>query len=85
MAMTKTTKRLTAALAGAFFAGAALAQTPAVPPPGASSRIDAIRKAGVLRVGAARGSAASNAFRSCAAHSNCLSTSKPGLEHAKNG
>src|SRR5438093_10614647 len=51
MAMTKTTKRLTAALAGAFFAGAALAQTPALPPPGASSRIDAIRKAGVLRVG----------------------------------
>jgi polar amino acid transport system substrate-binding protein len=51
MAMTKTTKRLTAALAGAFFAGAALAQTPSVPPPGASSRIDAIRKAGVLRVG----------------------------------
>src|SRR5437660_10376748 len=51
MAMTKTTKRLTAALAGAFIAVAALAQTPAVPPPGASPRIDAIKKAGVLRVG----------------------------------
>ena len=51
MAMTKTTKRFTAALAGAFIAGAALAQTPAVPPPGASPRIDAIKKAGVLRVG----------------------------------
>src|SRR5256712_8612263 len=51
MAMTKTTKRLTAALAGAFIAVAALAQTPAVPPHGASPRIDAIKKAGVLRVG----------------------------------
>src|SRR5207253_1761842 len=51
MAMTKTTKRLTAALAGAFIAVAALAQTPAVPPPGANPRIDAIKKAGVLRVG----------------------------------
>src|SRR5207245_2638820 len=51
MAMAKATKRLTAALAGAFIAVAALAQTPAVPPPGASPRIDAIKKAGVLRVG----------------------------------
>ena len=49
--MTKTMKRLAGALAGAFFAVAALAQAPGVPPPGASPRIDAIRKAGVLRVG----------------------------------
>src|SRR5215470_14412014 len=51
IAMTKTPKRLTGALAGAFFAVAALAQTPGVPPPGASPRVDAIKKAGVLRVG----------------------------------
>ena len=51
MAMTKTTKWLPASLAGAFIAVAALAQTPAVPPPGASPRIDAVKKAGVLRVG----------------------------------
>ena len=40
-------------VAAALLAGASLAavaQTP--PPPGASPRIDAIRKAGVLRVGA---------------------------------
>ena len=49
--MTKTTKRLAGALAGAFFAVAAPAQTPGMPPPGASLRIDAITKAGVLRVG----------------------------------
>jgi polar amino acid transport system substrate-binding protein len=51
IAMTKTTKRLAGALAGTFFAVAALAQTPGVPSPGASPRIDTIRKAGVLRVG----------------------------------
>src|SRR5215475_7073204 len=51
IAMTKTTKALAGALAGTFLAVAALAQAPGVPPPGASPRIDAIKKAGVLRVG----------------------------------
>lgn len=43
------TIRLTAVLAGLVFAGHALAQ--AVPSPGTSARIDAIKKAGVLRAG----------------------------------
>jgi polar amino acid transport system substrate-binding protein len=55
MAMSKTAKQLTAALAGAFFALAALAQTPAVPPPGTSPRIDKIKQSGALRVGVISG------------------------------
>jgi len=43
------TVRLTAVLAGLVLAGQTLAQT--VPAPGTSARIDAIKKAGVLRVG----------------------------------
>src|SRR5262249_27119251 len=43
IAMTKTTKALAGALAGTFLAGAALAQTPGGPPPGASPRTDAVK------------------------------------------